>query len=75
MTILSDLQTARENFAAQLASISASPKPTYDIDGQKVSWTEHYKFIRDSIRQLDEDIEAEKRRNDGPYEVLTEFFP
>lgn len=65
MSVLSDLITARENLARRLAEISANPKPSYDIDGQKMSWTEYQKFLLDAIRKLKDQIAEE---NDGPWE-------
>ena len=57
-TLLENLQTARDNMAARLAEITASPKPSYSIDGQAFSWTEYMKFLLDGIRALDEQIAA-----------------
>jgi hypothetical protein len=37
-TYLENLTTARDQIAANLAAITAQPKPTYSIDGQSVSW-------------------------------------
>ncbi|HEX4132478.1 MAG TPA: hypothetical protein VHZ24_20775 [Pirellulales bacterium] len=36
--LLQNLITARDNIAANLAAITANPKPSYSIDGQRVSW-------------------------------------
>lgn len=37
-TYLENLCTARDQIAANLAAITANPKPDYSIDGQTVSW-------------------------------------
>lgn len=52
-TYLENLKTARDNFASELATESASPKPSYSIDGQSVSWVEYYRFLREQITALD----------------------
>lgn len=57
-TYLENLATARDNFAAKLAEISASPKPSYSIDGQSVSWTEYYKFLSDQVDKVNEQINS-----------------
>lgn len=53
---IENLTTARDNFAAKLAEASANPKPTYNIDGQSVSWTEYYKFLSDQVESLNQKI-------------------
>lgn len=58
MSYLDDLATARDNFAAKLAEISVSPKPSYSIDGQSVSWTDYYRFLSDQVDKLNEQIAA-----------------
>ncbi len=66
MAYIDDLITARDNFAAKLAEVSASPKPTYSIDGQSVSWTEYYKFLSEQVQSLNGQI------NDGePFEEVS----
>lgn len=41
-TNLENLNAALANVDAQLAAITATPKPTYSIDGKSVSWGEHF---------------------------------
>ncbi len=66
-TYQENLTTARDNFATKLAEVSASPKPTYNIDGQSVSWTEYYKFLSEQIQSLNKQInEAE------PFEEISQ---
>lgn len=66
MAYIDDLTTARDNFAAKLAEVSASPKPTYNIDGQSVSWTEYYKFLSDQVERLNVQISS-----GDPFEVVS----
>ena len=63
MARLDDLNSALDNMAARLKEITASPKPTYDIDGQKFSWTEYQRFLIEAMSSLREQVAAE----DGPY--------
>lgn len=56
MAYIDDLTTARDNFAAKLAEVSAAPKPSYNIDGQQVSWTEYYKFLSEQVERLNQQI-------------------
>ena len=66
-TVLENLTTARDNYASQLASISAKPKPNYSLDGQSVSWAEYQAFLMDKIEKLNELIQQEG----GPFELQT----
>lgn len=66
MAYIDDLTTARDNFAAKLAEVSAAPKPTYSIDGQSVSWTEYYKFLSEQVERLNVQI-----NNGEPFEVVS----
>lgn len=65
-TTLENLIAARDNFAAQLVELSANPKPSYNIDGQSVRWTEHYKFISSQIDKLNDQINDEQ-----PFEIVS----
>lgn len=55
---LADLLTARNNIAAQLAELTAAPKPSYQIDGQQVSWDEHFRFLCAELERLNFAIQA-----------------
>jgi len=66
MSVLTDLQAAREYMAAQLKDIVENPKPTYTVDGQTVKWTEHAAMLADKITTLDKIINELE-----PYEVLS----
>lgn len=47
-----NLQTAYENVCQIIADITASPKPTYNIDGQNVQWTEYLKMLLEQQKNL-----------------------
>ena len=64
-TAAQNVQTAIDNVAAQLVEITANPKPTYSIDGQSVSWTEHYRALLQTFK----DLVALQQMIGGPFEV------
>lgn len=66
-----NLTTAANNIAATLASISASPKPTYSVDGQTVSWSEYFQMLTMQISVL----RRQAQEADGPFEVRTIGVP
>jgi hypothetical protein len=51
-TAVENLTTARDNYAAILAEISATPKPTYSVHGHSYSWTEYQRFLMDKMGEL-----------------------
>ncbi|HWA99028.1 MAG TPA: hypothetical protein VG713_11075 [Pirellulales bacterium] len=55
-TFLQNLITSRDNIAANLAEITASPKPSYSIDGQRVSWQALYDSYLRQLAALDAQI-------------------
>lgn len=69
-TLLANLIAARDNIGAQLAAMTASPKPTYSIDGESVSWTDHF----NSLVQRSEDLNRLIQVAGGPFELQTTFL-
>lgn len=67
MALIDDLATARNQMAARLVEITTTPKPSYNIDGQNISWTAYQKMLMEGIANLKAQIAAEE----GPYEVET----
>ena len=57
-TYLENLNVAREQIAANLAEITARPKPNYTIDGQSVSWQGLFDSYVTRLAALDERIAA-----------------
>lgn len=64
------LLEARDNIILRITEITATPKPSYEIDGQKVSWTEYLKQLTKSL----EDVKAQIADNEGPTEQLSTFY-
>jgi hypothetical protein len=65
-----DLAQVKTNLTAALLTISASPKPSYNIDGQQISWTEYMQMLLDQIKAVDAKLAAV-----SPEEVVTEAYP
>jgi len=55
---LTDLLSARDNIARQLADLTAQPKPSYQIDGQSVSWDEHFRGLCAELERLNYALQA-----------------
>lgn len=67
---LENLKQIRDNITALIGSITQQPKPTYDIDGQKVAWGEYLDQLRKQLAytlQLIIDTE-------GPFEVESQGY-
>lgn len=71
MAVLDDLQIARERIATQLKDMTLSPKPTYSIDGQSVSWGEHFRNLAEQLKILNELVQVEG----GPMWEVTQGVP
>ena len=41
---------------AQLEQLRADPKPTYSLDGQRVSWTEYIESLQQTIDWCDQKL-------------------
>lgn len=65
-----NLSTSLDNIAAQLADMTANPKPTYSIDGKSVSWGEHFRNLQDAYEKLS----ALRQIADGPIEVRSRGY-
>ena len=52
---------------ALIAAITANPKPTYDIDGQSVAWTEYLRRLQETVAWCDGRLATE-----GPFQFSTQ---
>lgn len=50
------LELARTQILDRIVEITASPKPSYSIDGQSFSWNEYLKTLLEQVKALDEVI-------------------
>lgn len=67
MAYQDDLESARDNIAANLKSMTATPKPSYSIDGQSFSWAELFSLYTNQLKAIEEAIQ----RAGGPFELRT----
>ena len=61
------LETIRSQALAQLVDLRASPKPTYALDGQKVSWETYVRSLEATVDWCDQ-----KLRDFDPFEVQSQ---
>jgi hypothetical protein len=69
--LLNNLIQARSNIAAQMAAMTAAPKPTYNIDGENVSWTDHWNSLVQRSKEINELIQIAG----GQFELQTTMMP
>lgn len=58
------IRLIRSQTLAIIAEITASPKPTYYIDGQSVSWSPYLEQLEKTVRWCDEMLASSE-----PYEI------
>jgi hypothetical protein len=66
MAAIDSLNAAYANVAANLAAITANPKPSYDIDGEHYSWQELFDSYTKQLLVLKQRIQDEG----GPFEIV-----
>ena len=66
---LTQLTTIKTQALARIAEITASPKPSYSIDGQSVSWSDYLSQLRETVAWCDERLAG-----DDPFEQATQAF-
>lgn len=64
------LELAKSQILDRIVEITASPKPSYSIDGQSFSWNEYLKTLTDQVKALDEIIAGMQ----GPTFEITQGF-
>ena len=63
---MEQLASIKRQTLALIAAITANPKPTYEVDGQRVAWTEYLRRLQETAAWCDERLAAE-----GPFEIET----
>ena len=61
---IDQIAAIRSQAIAQLAAVTAEPKPSYVIDGQRVDWAEYTESLQRTIDWCDQ-----KLADHGPIEV------
>jgi len=73
MGYLDNLTQARLQISERLVEITTSPKPSYNVNGQQVSWTEYSKALTEQLDKLNDAIAAGEV--DGtPFEIISQGF-
>ena len=68
-----NLETTRLNVSKLLAEITANPKPSYNVNGQAVNWTEYHKMLTETLSRLNKLI-AEGEVDATPFEEVSQGF-
>ena len=63
------LLTIRSSALAQLAELRETPKPTYTVDGQTVSWESYARSLQDTVDWCDT-----KLAGDEPFEIHSQGY-
>jgi hypothetical protein len=53
------ISTIKTQALANISTITASPKPTYTIDGQTVSWNDYLKLLQQTVEWCNKQLAAE----------------
>lgn len=67
MAALDDINTAIANVASLIATITASPQPSYSVQGVSYSWSEYLSMLTEQMEKLQE-IEIFLS---GPYQLIS----
>jgi len=64
MSDATSVATIKTQTLARIVEITASPKPTYSVDGQSVSWGDYLRQLQETVEWCNKQTAAEE-----PYEV------
>lgn len=67
MAAIDNLTQAKLNITALMESITASPKPSYSVDGESVSWSEYLSMLTTQLEAINRAIVIEG----GPVQIVT----
>lgn len=63
------LATIKTQTLAIMVTLTASPKPSYNIDGQSISWTEYMDMLQKKVDWVDKQLASI-----APYEIHSQGF-
>jgi hypothetical protein len=72
MTWIDDITTARDNAAANLKDILASPRPSYTVGEKTFEFNEYLAVLRETIASLTTMIDDQA---ETPFEISSEGVP
>lgn len=64
-----NIATIKSNTLAVIAEITTSPKPSYSIDGQSVSWGDYLAKLQNTVQWCNEQLSGEE-----PFEVVSQGY-
>ena len=67
MSDTTQLQTIRSQTLQQLADLRANPKPSYELDGQRVDWESYVQSLEQTLDWCDRKLNAY-----APFEIRSE---
>jgi hypothetical protein len=59
MSDAQQIATIKSQTLARIAEITAEPKPTYNVDGQMIAWSEYLKQLQETVAWCDARLAAE----------------
>lgn len=63
------IRRIRQQTLALMEAITASPKPDYELDGQRVSWSEYLKRLQETVEWCNVQLAAEE-----PLEIRSQGY-
>ena len=54
------IATIKTQTLARIAEITAEPKPTYDMDGQKIAWGDYLEQLQETVDWCNEKLAGEE---------------
>jgi hypothetical protein len=64
---LQQLRTIRSQTLALIAELTAQPKPTYQVEGQSVSWNEYLARLQETVDWCERKLAGEE-----PFEIRSQ---
>lgn len=61
-----NIATIKSQTLAIIAEITASPQPSYNVDGREWKWSEYLKELRETVAWCDAQLNAA-----APYEIVS----
>jgi len=63
------IATIKTQTLARIAEITAEPKPSYQLDGQKVGWSDYLEQLRATVEWCNKRLAAEE-----PFEIRSRGY-
>ena len=63
------ITTIKTQTLARIAEITAEPKPSYSLDGQKIAWSDYLQQLRSTVDWCNERLAGEE-----PFEIRSRGY-